>query len=50
MGRYTAAEPRRSEPWEMARVRLSMTRIKGITPDVLPAMPTRSPMERRLPQ
>ena len=49
-GRYTAAEPRRSEPWEIASVRLSITRMNGITPEVLPTAPTFSPIERRLPQ
>jgi hypothetical protein len=29
IGRYTAAEPRRSEPWLIASVRLSITRMKG---------------------
>ncbi len=49
-GRYTAAEPRRSEPCEIASVRLSITRMNGITPEVLPTPPTRSPIERKLPQ
>ena len=34
----------------MARVSESMTRMKGTTPEVLPFMPTFSPIERRLPQ
>src|ERR1700712_936642 len=49
-GRYTAADPRRSDPWEIAKVRLSMTRMNGMTPEVLPTAPTFSPIERRLPQ
>src|ERR1700722_9868065 len=49
-GRYTAAEPRLNEPWEIANVRLSMTRMNGMTPDVLPTAPTFSPIERKLPQ
>ena len=50
IGRYTAAEPRRKLPWLIASVRLSITRIKGTTPEVLPLMPTFSPIERKLPQ
>jgi len=50
IGRYTAAEPRRSEPWLIASVSESMTRMKGTTPEVFPLAPTFSPMERRLPQ
>ena len=45
-----AAEPRRSDPWLIARVRLSMTRMKGIMPLVWPLLPTFSPIERTLPQ
>ena len=44
------AEPRRSEPWLMASVRLSITRTKGMIPLVLPLRPTGSPMPRTLPQ
>ncbi len=49
-GRYTAAEPRRSEPWLIASVSESITRMKGTMPEVLPFCPTFSPSERRLPQ
>src|ERR1700722_14170632 len=49
-GKYTAAEPRRSEPCEIARVNESITRMNGMTPEVLPTAPTFSPIERRLPQ
>src|ERR1700733_679349 len=49
-GKYTAADPRRSDPWEIAKVNESITRMNGITPDVLPTAPTFSPIERRLPQ
>ena len=49
-GKYTAADPRRSEPWEIASVSESITRMNGITPEVLPTAPTFSPIERRLPQ
>ena len=49
-GRYTAADPRRSEPCEIASVSESITRMNGITPEVLPTAPTFSPIERRLPQ
>ncbi len=48
--KYTAAEPRRRLPWLIAKVRLSITRMNGITPEVLPFCPTFSPIERRLPQ
>ena len=34
----------------MASVRLSITRMNGITPEVLPFWPTFSPIERKLPQ
>jgi hypothetical protein len=34
----------------MASVSESMTRMKGTTPEVLPFMPTFSPIDRRLPQ
>src|SRR3546814_19597406 len=44
------AEPRRSEPWLIASVRLSITRTKGMMPLVLPLRPTGSPMPRTLPQ
>src|SRR5580700_4691302 len=50
IGKYTAAEPRRSEPCEIANVRLSITRMNGMTPEVLPTAPTFSPIERKLPQ
>src|SRR5580658_2716684 len=50
IGKYTAAEPRRSEPCEIANVKLSITRMNGMTPEVLPTAPTFSPIERRLPQ
>src|SRR3984885_15852164 len=50
IGKYTAAEPRLNEPWEIAKVRLSITRMNGMTPEVLPTAPTFSPIERRLPQ
>ncbi len=49
-GRYTAAEPRLSEPWLIASVSESITRMKGMMPLVLPMPPTVSPIERRLPQ
>ena len=49
-GRYVAAEPRRRLPWLIANVRLSITRMNGITPDVLPFSPTFSPIERKFPQ
>ena len=38
------------EPWLMARVRLSITRMKGMMPLVWPAPFTFSPMERTPPQ
>jgi hypothetical protein len=44
------AEPRRSEPWLIASVRLSITRMKGMTPRSCRCRPTFSPMPRRLPQ
>ena len=44
------AEPRRSEPWLIASVRLSITRINGMMPLVWPAPFTFSPMERTPPQ
>ena len=50
IGRYTAAEPRRNDPWLIASVRLSITRMNGITPDVFPFCPTFSPIDRRFPQ
>ncbi len=48
--RYTAAEPRRSEPCEIASVSESMTRTKGMMPEVWPQPLTVSPMERTPPQ
>ena len=48
--RYTAAEPRRSEPWLIASVRLSITRMKGMMPEVWPAPLTFSPIDRTPPQ
>ena len=44
------AEPRRSEPWLMARVRESITRMKGMMPEVWPWPFTFSPIERTPPQ
>ncbi len=41
---------KQKEAWLIARVRESMTRMKGTTPEVLPFRPTFSPIERRLPQ
>src|SRR3984957_14091380 len=49
-GKYTAAEPRRSEPCEIANVRLSITRMNGMPPEVLTTAPTFSPTQPRLPQ
>src|SRR6202046_625099 len=49
-GKYTAADPRRSDPCEIASVSESITRMNGMTPEVFPTAPTRSPIERRLPQ
>jgi hypothetical protein len=44
------AEPRRSEPWLIASVRLSITATNGMIPLVLPLSPTGSPIPRTLPQ
>ena len=48
--RVTAADPRRSEPCEIARVSESITRTNGMIPLVLPLSPTGSPIPRTLPQ
>ena len=48
--RYTAAEPRRSEPCEIASVSESMTRTNGMMPEVWPQPLTGSPIERTSPQ
>ena len=48
--RYTAADPRRSEPCEIASVSESMTRTNGMIPEVWPQPFTVSPMERTPPQ